>query len=105
MPGLPDTATRSRDSAAASAGVPGHTERCKVGKMVEIQISTKYNMNWGEEGKERFPCRAEAGAVLLPSSHGGKDAAHMLWALLGAGWRVQTLQHLAALLPCLDTQQ
>lgn len=43
--GLPDTATRDRDSASASAGVPGHTQHCKVGKMVEIQISTKYNMN------------------------------------------------------------
>lgn len=27
----------------------------------------------------------------------------MLWALLGAGWRVQTLQHSDALLPWLDT--
>lgn len=33
--------------------------------------------------------------MLLPSSHWSKDAAHMLSALLGAGWHVQTLQHSA----------
>lgn len=74
-PGLPDTATgweRLCSCLWRGLCMPGYTQHCEVRKWVQFQISTKYNMNrspkaWGEEGKDRFSCRAEAGAVLLTS--------------------------------------
>lgn len=48
MPGLPDTATGwERQCSCLWRGlcVPGYTQHCKVGNLVEIQVSTKYNMN------------------------------------------------------------
>lgn len=69
-PGLPDTATGWESCLWRGLFMPGYIQHCEVGKLVQIQISTKFNMNrppeaWGEEGKERFSFRAEAGAVLL----------------------------------------